>query len=182
MEGKMMDKEKMVWYAVYGSNLLYERFMCYLKGGSFRGGRSAERCSDSSPPRARLLYELPYDMYFGKSSGAWEGKGVSFLGVTRPGKAYSVAYLITREQFEHICREENGGHKPEIGLTWYDLALKVGEFDGIAVMTLTNSGIFPPNDPGPKYLEVLRLGLLENYPYLSEEEVMEYLASRNKRR
>lgn len=70
----MMDREKMVWYAVYGSNLLYERFMCYLKGGSFRGGHAAERCSDSAPPRARLLYELPYDMYFGKSSGSWEGR------------------------------------------------------------------------------------------------------------
>jgi len=178
----MMDREKMVWYAVYGSNLLFKRFMCYLKGGSFRGGRSSEPCTDASPPRARLLYEIPYDMYFGKSSGSWEGKGVSFLDVTKPGRAYGVAYLITREQFEHICREENGGHKPEIGSTWYDLVLPVGKFDKIPVLTLTSSRVFLSNDPGPKYLEVLRLGLLEHYPYLSDDEAMEYLASRNKSR
>ncbi|MBP1918022.1 hypothetical protein [Youngiibacter multivorans] len=179
-----MDRSKMVWYAVYGSNLLYERFMTYLKGGSFRGGHPAARFNDTAPPRARLLYELPYDMYFGNSSGSWEGKGVSFLDVTRPGKAYSVAYLITREQFDHICIQENGGKMPEPyqGSPWYDLAIKVGEFDGIPVMTLTNSGVRPANEPGEKYLEVLKLGLNENYPYLTEEEIIEYLSSRNKNR
>jgi hypothetical protein len=27
------DAESYIWYAAYGSNLLKERFMCYLKGG-----------------------------------------------------------------------------------------------------------------------------------------------------
>lgn len=182
IEEKMMDRSKMVWYAVYGSNLLYERFMVYLKGGSFRGGRSADRCADSAPPRARLLYELPYDMYYGNSSNSWEGKGVSFLDVTNPGKAYSVAYLISREQFDHICRQENGGKIPEKNPSWYDLVLNVGEFDGIPVMTLTNRGVRPANEPGDKYLEVLKLGLHENYPYLTNEEITDYLLTRNENR
>lgn len=93
-----------------------------------------------------------------------------------------MAYLITLEQFEHICRQENGGRDPEIGVTWYDLVTKVGEFDGIPVKTLTSSRVFPPNNPGQKYLEVLRLGLHENYPYLTEAEIIEYLATRNTNR
>ncbi|ETA81239.1 hypothetical protein [Youngiibacter fragilis] len=177
-----MDRSKMVWYAVYGSNLLFERFMTYLKGGSFMGGNPASRCNDTTPPRARLLYELQYDMYFGNSSSSWEGKGVSFLDITKPGKAYSVAYLVSREQFDHICRQENGGKVPEESPLWYDLVFKVGEFDGIPMMTLTNSGVRPAKEPGGKYLEVLKLGLMENYPYLTSEEITDYLFTRNAHR
>ena len=41
------DRESSVWYAVYGSNLLKERFMCYLEGKEFRSNTTVLM----APPR-----------------------------------------------------------------------------------------------------------------------------------
>ncbi len=41
-----------VWYACYGSNLLYERFKCYILGGTFNGnGRYHDGCQDKTLPK-----------------------------------------------------------------------------------------------------------------------------------
>lgn len=80
-----------VWYVSYGSNMLYERFLHYIKGGSFRGSRYRRPCADQSLPLAVKTVEIPYDMYFGNESGSWRGGGVSFLDVTQKGKALGVA-------------------------------------------------------------------------------------------
>ncbi|OPX83659.1 MAG: hypothetical protein A4E53_04494 [Pelotomaculum sp. PtaB.Bin104] len=96
-----MNKTELVWYVGYGSNMLNERFMCYINGGQFRhNGRPHNRCADTTPPLAKMIYEIPYNMYYGNRSSGWNGMGVSFLDITRPGKAYGVAYLVTKSQFE----------------------------------------------------------------------------------
>ena len=47
-----MKNQDLVWYVAYGSNMLYERFMCYINGGQFRdNGRDHEICLDTTPPR-----------------------------------------------------------------------------------------------------------------------------------
>lgn len=172
-------KDDLVWYVAYGSNLLEERFLCYINGGKFRDcGRELEKCLDLSPVRAKMLYELPFDMYYGKQSGSWDGMGVSFLDVTKKGKAYGIAYLISKEQYEHLCKEENGGKAPEYS-SWYNQRFNLGTFDGIPVVTLTNKGVVKKNLPSPRYMEVLTEGLRENYTYLSEEEISVYIQSRN---
>jgi hypothetical protein len=42
---------KQVWYACNGSNLNYERLLCYIKGGTAMGRSGAnEGCRDQRPP------------------------------------------------------------------------------------------------------------------------------------
>ena len=84
-----------------------ERFMCYIEGESFEKSRNHPPCRDTTPPVAVRAVELPYDMYFANFSGSWESKVVSFIDVTKSGKALGVAYLITREQFENVVSREN---------------------------------------------------------------------------
>ena len=174
------DISNLVWYAAYGSNMLEERMMHYIHGGCFRNqGRDHEPCADTTAPRAKMAYEIPYDMYYGNRSGSWDGGGVSFLDGTKPGKAYGVAYLISKEQFEHLYREENGGSEPGPDSTWYNCKLKLGTFSRIPVMTVTNRSLVRKNKAGQRYLQVLMEGLKENYPNLSDEEIEEYVNSRN---
>jgi gamma-glutamylcyclotransferase (GGCT)/AIG2-like uncharacterized protein YtfP len=179
--GKGIDRrEDLVWYAAYGSNMLLERFMCYINGTSFKNqGRAHAKCIDTTPPRAIMPYELPHDMYYGNSSRSWDGKGVAFLDATKPGKAYGVAYLITEEQFNHVCREENGGGEPRPDSPWYNHKAELGTYHGILVKTVTNHGVREKNEASRKYLDVLREGLRENYPEISDEEISRYLLSRN---
>lgn len=174
------ESTNLVWYAAYGSNMLEERMMCYINGGFFRNqGRKHNPCHDTTAPRAKMTYEIPYDMYYGNQSGSWEGMGVSFLDGSKPGKAYGVAYLITEEQFEHLYREENGGFEPRPNSTWYNHKLKLGIYKNIPVMTVTNRNVLKKNQASQKYLQVLMEGLRENYPNLSDEEINDYVHSRN---
>jgi hypothetical protein len=176
-----MEKKDLVWYVSYGSNMLYERFMCYINGGKFDDkGKSHKQCKDTTPPQAKMNYELPYNMYYANKSKSWDNKGVSFLDIsTDDGKAYGVAYLITKKQFDHIFEEENGGNKPSPTSTWYNKRHELGSIDGITVMTITNRSVIKKNNASEKYLNVLFKGLQENYPSLSEQEINEYLSTRN---
>lgn len=180
--GKKNNKhENLVWYAAYGSNMLEERLMCYLNGTCFRNSmKKSLPCTDPTPPRAKMNYEFPHDMYYGMRSSGWEGKGVSFLDATKPGKAYGVAYLMTKEQFEHIYAMENGGIIPDEGSGWYGRKVMLGTFDDIPVMTVTNHKVVDMNDAGSLYLKVLKEGLMENYPEVFEKSIDEYLLSRNR--
>ncbi|MBR0574981.1 gamma-glutamylcyclotransferase [Proteiniclasticum sp. BAD-10] len=173
------ERENLVWYAAYGSNLLEERFLCYLQGTAFRGqGRAPESCSDPSIPRAKMLCRIPHDVYFAQTSSSWEGRGVAFLDGTKPGKAYGVAYLITREQFDHLWREENGGRIPSPGSSWYSHQVSLGTLHGIPWMTVTNGRVLAKNPSGYRYLSILQEGLQENYPHRSQQDLRDYLASR----
>ncbi len=176
---KERNRGDLVWYAAYGSNMLEERLMCYINGTYFRNSRKKhDPCSDLTPPRAKMIYEIPFDMYYGKKSSGWENKGVSFLDATRPGRAYGVAYLMTREQFEHIYAMENDGYPSDT--SWYGYKLQLGIHEGIPVMTATNRGVVDQNGAGRLYLEVLKEGMMENYPLLDEKSIDDYLRSRNR--
>jgi gamma-glutamylcyclotransferase (GGCT)/AIG2-like uncharacterized protein YtfP len=179
--GKKNSKNTdLVWYAAYGSNMLYERMMCYLNGGYFRNqGRNHNQCHDTTAPRDKMAYEIPFDMYYGNQSGSWDNMGVSFLDSSKPGKAYGVAYLISKEQFEHLYKAENGGFEPRPDSIWYTNKLKLGFHDNIPVMTLTNHKVVGKNQASQKYLQVLMEGLRENYPNLTDEEIEDYVQSRN---
>ena len=172
-------KERMagyVWYVSYGSNMMHERFMHYIEGGCFEGGgMSHAACEDMTPPAAVRTYDIPYDMYFRNCSTSWGGQGVSFLDISRPGKAKGVAYLITREQFEHVAREENGGCEPEYAGNWYNEVVSLGMMNGSEVLTITNSGTGNYNKPSEAYIEVLCHGLQENYPEMTTAQIVSYL-------
>ncbi|WP_069998508.1 hypothetical protein [Cellulosilyticum sp. I15G10I2] len=174
-----MNKKDLVWYASYGSNMLSERLMCYINGGRnrFNVGES-RRCRDTSSPIMSMPVTIPYNMYYAKNSPSWNGSAVSFLDITQHGKAYGVAYLITREQMSHIHREENGGHELAAN-SWYNMLLAIDSFDGIDIVTITSSAVFEKREPSAGYLRVLAEGLKEHYKYLSDAQVNAYILSRN---
>lgn len=174
-----MNRENYVWYVGYGSNMLEERFIHYIKGGKFRGGgRNHEPCPDQASPKAKMIYEIPYNMYYGNSSGSWDNGGVSFLDITVPGRAYGVAYLINKEQFMHLYKEENAGKIPRPDSIWYNSIVSLGQWDGIDVLTITNNRVVDRNQVSRRYLEVLFEGIKESYTYLDDTEIWDYLKSR----
>ena len=170
-------KDDHVWYVSYGSNMLDERFLCYIKGGSYGESSYRRPCSDTTPPLAVRTLEIPYAMYFGNSSGSWEGCGVSFIDTTKNGKALGVAYLITKRQFDHVAAQENGGTPPHESWGWYTDIIDLGTLEGIGVKTLTNRDLRPYNEPCEEYLDTLRMGIRKNWPEMSDEEIEDYLDS-----
>lgn len=168
-------KKDYIWYVSYGSNMLKERFMCYIEGGSYEGSRYHTACEDTTPPLAVKPFNIPYDMYFGNESGSWHGSGVSFLDTTKKGKALGVAYLISKEQFEHVIKRENAGRTPEPGNNWYEDIINIGIMDGFEVKTITNNNIRPYNEPSTEYLDTLHNGINENWPEMTEKEIEDYL-------
>lgn len=173
---KIKSWKDYVWYVAYGSNMLYDRFITYIQGGSFEDGGSYNYpCQDTSLPIKRKAIEIDYDMYFGNYSGSWQSCGVSFLDTTKKGKALAVAYLITREQFEHIASEENGGRPPMDQGYWYENIITLGELDGYKLITITNNELRPYNKPCKEYLQTLIKGIKENWPNISQEEINNYI-------
>ncbi len=171
----MDNRVNYVWYVSYGSNMLKDRFLCYIKGGSFNGSRYLPPCKDTSEPIEFRPYIIPHDMYFGRYSTQWDG-GVSFLDTTKPGKAYGMAYLITREQYEHVVRQENGGREPG-HYSWYSYSYSLGYEDGVEILTLTNRRVTEYNEPSNRYLDVIRDGIKQNYPDIAEDDIDYYLSS-----
>ena len=175
---KIDSWKEYIWYVSYGSNMLEERFLCYIEGGCFEdGGSYNEPCQDTTRPLEKRAIDLPYDMYFGNTSGSWNGCGVSFLDTTKEGHALGVAYLITREQFEHVAAEENCGRFPNGTGYWYENIRTLGEMDGFEMVTITNDELRPYNEPCEEYLNTLKRGIRENWKEMSEEDIDNYLDS-----
>lgn len=165
-----------IWYVCYGSNMLHERFMHYINGGSYEGGGAChDACIDTAEPLAEKPYIIPHNMYFGNNSKSWGDKGVSFLDITAPGEAMGVAHLISRTQFEHIAFQKNGRVPQRLAAEWYNTVKVLGSMDGYDVVTLTNDGVRPPCSPSEAYLDTLRKGLKEAYTQLSDEDIDAYL-------
>ena len=158
--------------------MLYERFLTYIEGGAFEDGGSYNYpCRDTSAPVERRTIDIPHDMYFGNHSGSWNGCGVSFLDTSRNGHALGVAYLITREQFEHVAAEENGGRFPDGYGNWYEDTKTLGEMEGYEMITITNNELRPYAEPCKEYLNTLKKGIKQNWPDMSDEEIDNYLDS-----
>ncbi|MGX1752144.1 hypothetical protein [Sphingobacterium sp. NPDC055346] len=63
----MMDKNDKVWYACYGSNLLKDRFYCYIQGGQPAGANTIyEGCTDKSLPIDEENIIINAELYFAK--------------------------------------------------------------------------------------------------------------------
>lgn len=159
-----------VWYASYGSNMLYERFLTFIKGGYCRfNGVEYKGCRNKLIPKDSRPIAIPYNMYFGNEGSVWGDSGVAFLNVEKYGQALGRMHLITGEQFEDILSQQ------ERGENWYNQSVSLGEYNGIQIVTFTNKSARPYNDPCDSYLEVLRMGLKETYPLMSDFEIMKYL-------
>lgn len=164
-----MAEQNKIWYVCYGSNLLEERFAMYIKGGTCPyNGKHYNGCTDKTMPTKSVPVEIPYDMYLGNYSSSWKGS-VSFLDISKKGKAYGRAYLVTKDQFEELWKAEGKG--------WYDKDIPLAPIDGIPAITFTHSSLFPFHSVSYSYLYVLAMGLMETYPEMTNVKTSEYLRS-----
>ena len=164
--------EKKVWYVCYGSNMLKERFEIYIHGGTLRynGKYYGEHCSDETEPIAIKPVEISFNMYFGNISPSWSHQSVSFLDFTKQGKALGRAYLINENQFYRIWELETKTPK------WYGKKIELDPIDGFPAFTFTNAE-FLNNYVGVSdaYLQVIKDGIKETYPNMSDAEIDSYL-------
>ena len=165
-----------IWYVCYGSNLRWQRFSYYLKGGFCPlNGKTYAGCDNTSDPLESRAVHVPYDLYFGGASHVWEDGGVGFLDPTRTGDAYARAWLVTKDQYEQVRDQE--GRDPE----WYCDQVDLEPIEGIFARTFTNAVRREKNAPSEPYLDVIRRGLRETFPQLTAAEVDEYLVTCSER-
>ncbi|MDD4296230.1 MAG: gamma-glutamylcyclotransferase [Ruminiclostridium sp.] len=149
-----------VWYAAYGSNINKQRFMKYIQG-----------CSNNTPPLKEKPFVFSHPIYFANRSSKWENAGVAFLDIEQQGKAYGKLYMITEEQFKEVHKQEGSG------LKWYNEAVQIGIEDGVPIKTITHTPCHTENVlPSKRYLSVIKNGIQETYPTLTENEIDAYLA------
>lgn len=159
-----------VWYASYGSNMLYERFLTFITGGNCKfNGVDYKGCRNTLIPKDSRPITIPYNMYYGNKSSIWGNEGVSFLDIESYGQALGRMHLVTGEQFEDILSQQ------ERGENWYNQSVSLGEYNGIEIITFTNKSTRQYQNPSDKYLEVLKMGLKETYPNMSDFDIMKYL-------
>jgi hypothetical protein len=174
----------LVWYASYGSNLLYERFACYLRGGRPEGAaRTYPGARDHTAPRDSAAMWLPGGIYFATRSLVWGG-GRALYDPGLPRRAAARAYLITRGQFSDVAAQEmnretgadlnfrpllrSRAGRLETGEGHYETLILAGRRDGIPVITFTapwhygDLGAPPLTPPSEAYLTVLGRGLCES--------------------
>ncbi len=198
-----MDNKNLnhVWYVAYGSNLLYERFICYIKGGVAKGCKKNDQgCHDSTPPIKNKPCIINHELYFAKEGGIWGKGAASFL---KPNKSqhqtYARQYLITSEQFKDIVLQENNVNienavnididlieakatgEFNIGIKgefeWYGRILYLGESEGHPMFTFTAKwNDAKKEQPNKSYLNTIKKGLVETYE-LSDSEISQYLNS-----
>lgn len=162
--------KRYVWYACYGSNLLKERFLHYIKGGVCRfNGVDYHGCTDKSDPLEDRPIILKHELYFGNRSGIWDNGGVAFLNPIRDENAETLGrmFLITEEQLKEVQSQE--------GLGWYNKLVDLGFEEGIPVKTFTHSTVFNINQPSQKYLSIIKEGLLETYPSMPDRQISSYI-------
>lgn len=189
--------EEQVWFAVYGSSLLSERFAYFLEGGTIPGlDIRHPGARDPAPPLADRALFIPHRLFFARRSPSWQRAGIAFLASTREEEAqtWGRAWLITRTQAEDLVRQLN--RAPEltidwphlitqrqltIGTGWYNhLLLLESDREGAPVITATSaeatlySHTVPP---GEAYLDTLIAGLIETYA-IGRKGLISYLSAR----
>ena len=190
--------ENYVWYASYGSNINQDRFHAYIFGEIPPGGTVSEvGCRDQSLPLREENVMIDFPMFFGKRSGRWNHQGVGFIDTTsdpdRP--TYGRMYLITKEQYLDVVRQENNDLSLEIDFEqlerdgefvidpakMYGKVLNVGEKEGRPIYTFTHPDRIKDEEriaPSATYLKVIGAGIREAFE-ISKEELVDYYMLRD---
>lgn len=186
----------LIWYASYGSNLSQDRFLCYIKGGCPLGvSKDFAGCSDKSYPQGDTPIILPYELYFAKKSKTWNDKGVAFIKAARDdnAKTYGRKYLITKEQFVEVVRQENGYKPTDVSINidfqktikegisfikpcWYGRIIFLGNENGYPIFTFSGKwedDEITTNAPSSEYLRTIIGGIKERYS-LNNDEIVKY--------
>ena len=188
----------LVWYACYGSNLYKKRFLYYIQGGGEESAPELYRgCTNKNVPLDDREITISYKLYFSKKSSRWENKGVAFLKSKKNDDAKTLGkmYLIKKDQFIEIVRQESGKGPDDIsikidfetaiskgsslvpGITWYGHIIYLGSKRSHPIFTCTaiwRDAEINLNPPGEEYLKFIIKGLKETYGY-QNERIVEYL-------
>lgn len=195
--GRFLLPNKMdyIWYASYGSNLLYNRFMRYIEGGRLEGSSETEQgARDTSPPLKSMAYSIRHELYFAKERSKWGEGGVAFIRNMQNSEisTHSKAYLVTTEQFEDVVCQENQVRSIKVDYelllkqgyldlldNWYGRLLLVGFKESLPIVTFTaplDWSAVEENRPSQAYESVILKGLQELG--LSRQRALAYLTSR----
>jgi hypothetical protein len=190
-----------VWYVSYGSNLLKERFLCYITGGTPEGAtRYNIGCTDKSMPLKDQSVSIPYPLYFAETSESWQCAGVAFISATKDAKrpTWGRMYLITGKQFIQVVRQENGLHPEDDSLdldlaqvrtqkeldvrpsSWYGKVMHLGDKKGHPMFTFTspqNGEDHPFTSPRENYLTTIGRGIQQTYGY-NRNQVVDYFLNK----
>lgn len=181
-----------VWYATYGSNLNYKRFLCYITGGRPVGSNKVNQgCRNKTIPSKSEPLTINHELFFAGNSATWGG-GVAFVDPieNKNTKTFCRAYLITKSQFDDIFKQENDlqddlsidftsfDQNKEITFNqnlWYPVILFLGNKNDIPVVTLTCTKPFRTiTKPSEQYLKTLIKGLKE-FSNLDNKSIIDYL-------
>ncbi|MTI67298.1 MAG: hypothetical protein FH753_11970 [Firmicutes bacterium] len=182
-----------VWYLSYGSNINKDRFLCYIKGGKPEGSKVCEKgCKDTTLPKEDKFIKIPHKLYFAKHSSRWNG-GVCFIEDSK-GKDYTIGkmYLITKEQFKDVYRQENSDNNIDINLdevikkgtktlknSWYGKIIYTKKEKGYPIFTFTAPWDIKEvsfNKPSKEYLKTIIKGLKDNN--MNSESLVNYLINK----
>ena len=190
-----MEKKEYFWYLSYGSNLCKNRFYCYLLGGQPKGSMEWEKgCTDPTLPIKVKGKTIPHEMVFAGTSTRWNNKGVAAIDPRKDVGVltYARMYLITKEQFFDLVKQENyipleekwkwdlpkkGEGKVIFPDNWYGRLLHLGEEEGYPIYSFTINQEFEElliNPPDPSYIKIIQKGLEETHRF-SLWEVEKYL-------
>lgn len=193
----MSQKEQYIWYASYGSNILEERFLCYIQGGQPKGSlKTYTGCTDKSLPIDKEEIYINSELYFAKKSKSWDNGGVGFIKTNFDTRHQTLArmYLITKEQFIDIVKQETD-NKEELVInfdqaltdgslvfkegSWYGNLIYIGTQHEYPIFTFTNQdNITPTTRPNENYLRTIIKGIQETYDHLNSDEIVDYLITK----
>ncbi|MDR6734860.1 hypothetical protein [Sphingobacterium sp. 2149] len=192
----MNNLNEKVWYACYGSNMLQERFFCYIKGGQPAGANTTYNgCNDKTLPIDSEQMYISAELYFAKVSKNWNG-GIAFIRTTFTpiASTYGRMYLITKSQLIDIARQEtNTSTNLEIDFekaiekgsyifkqpSWYGNLLYLGEHNGYPIFTITNEQDSQSSTkPSISYLKTIIDGLRESHG-LDNLAIFDYLKTKH---
>jgi hypothetical protein len=168
-----------VWYLAYGSNMAADRLTCYLSGGRPPGAaRTYEGCRDRTPPARDIGLILPGRLCFGGVSGVWGG-ALAFYDRRGEGSLAARAYLVTFGQFSDIvaqeARQQVSGDLSPVGegrwqalSTVYESVMRVGEEDGVPILSFTSAQSRDPAAPSASYLRTILRGLTQTFGWSPE--------------
>ncbi len=189
----MRNSQDKLWYACYGSNLLEDRFSCYIKGGQPQGATTNyQGCNDTKMPTESENLYISSELYFAQNSGNWDNGGVAFIRTHFEPQASTFArmYLITKGQLVDIARQET---KTETELTldfdkaisggsfifkkrsWYGNLLYLGKQNNYPIFTLTNKNdLQAVTKPSHNYLRTIIKGIKEAHDF-DDKTIFDYL-------
>lgn len=164
--------ESFVWYACYGSNINYRRFMIYINGDKDEKFGNKIGCSDKTEPAEKRKYIFSNSIYFAGESKRWGG-GMAFLDYENLGKAYGKIYKIKIKQFIDILEQEQT-------CKLYDAILLIDYIQDLPVFTFTAKNKLTEllNEPSSNYQNIIKEGILDLYKEIDPDDLKDYFKNK----